>query len=602
MFKNLSLKGQLGAGLAAVVASFLTTLIVIFALLAWLGQGVQRINEESLPLVLAVDQMDLSRSEVQQFLTDVSATRDPAAYAEAEAAATQFKGAATLVRQVLDRHKDATRLAELEAIERRFEAFYASGKVMAQAYVRDGIEAGNLLMKGSDGKPGFDQASEALSERLTNFREVQLQRTRKDASDALGAAGTIQMAMLWGGLAATLLAAALGAWIVRAILIELGGEPRVAANLVRGVGAGNLDARIELRPGDTSSLMAQLKAMQESLSRVVAGVRHNAECVASASQQIAHGNEDLSQRTEEQASALEQTAASMEQLGSTVKQNADNARQANQLALGASTVAARGGEVVDQVVTTMRGINDSSRKIADIIGVIDSIAFQTNILALNAAVEAARAGEQGRGFAVVASEVRSLAGRSADAAKEIKGLISVSVERVAQGTALVDQAGSTMTEVVHAIKRVTDIMGEISAASSEQSAGVAQVGEAVSQMDQATQQNAALVEESAAAADSLKGQAQELVQAMAVFRLGHGDTGPAPAAAAPVPQAGPGAGVRDMPGLAEGGAVSKQRAAPLHDKVIATLQRPIDAAGARPAGSTRRPESLLGVVAEESVA
>ena len=222
----------------------------------------------------------------------------------------------------------------------------------------------------------------------------------------------------------------------------------------------------------------------------------------------------------------------MEQLSSTVKQNADNARQANQLALGASTVAIKGGEVVAQVVDTMKGINDSSKKIADIISVIDGIAFQTNILALNAAVEAARAGEQGRGFAVVASEVRSLAGRSADAAKEIKGLITASVERVEQGTALVDQAGVTMTEVVSSIKRVTDIMGEISAASSEQSAGVAQVGEAITQMDQATQQNAALVEESAAAAESLKGQAQQLVQAVSVFKLSQG--GVQQYAAAPV--------------------------------------------------------------------
>ncbi|MFN4349858.1 MAG: methyl-accepting chemotaxis protein [Hylemonella sp.] len=275
-----------------------------------------------------------------------------------------------------------------------------------------------------------------------------------------------------------------------------------------------------------------LKTTLDRMSVAVATVRSSAGSMDVACAEIASGNHDLSARTESQASALQQTAASMEELSSTVKQNADNARTANQLAQSASTVAVQGGEVVAQVVDTMKGINDSSRKIADIISVIDGIAFQTNILALNAAVEAARAGEQGRGFAVVASEVRSLAGRSAEAAKEIKTLITDSVGRVEQGSALVDQAGSTMSEVVASIRRVTDIMGEISAASSEQTKGVSQVGEAVTQIDQATQQNAALVEEMAAAASSLKSQAQELVQAVSVFKGAQGQsTAVAPASA-----------------------------------------------------------------------
>jgi len=265
-------------------------------------------------------------------------------------------------------------------------------------------------------------------------------------------------------------------------------------------------------------LLAALAQMQASLAQVVNTVRDGSDHVATASAEIAQGNNDLSQRTEQQASALQQTAASMEQLGSTVRQNADNARQADVLARTASEVAQRGGAAVAQVVDTMRGINDSSKQIADITGVIDGIAFQTNILALNAAVEAARAGEQGRGFAVVAGEVRILAQRSADAARQIKSLIAVSVERVEQGTRQVDEAGTTMTDVVGSIERVTHIMGEISAASSEQSTGVRQVGEAVTQMDQATQQNAALVEQSAAAAESLKQQAHQLVDAVAVFR------------------------------------------------------------------------------------
>ena len=286
------------------------------------------------------------------------------------------------------------------------------------------------------------------------------------------------------------------------------------------ISEGNLTQSIVVKGRDEMAvLLHALSSMQENLARVVTGVRDNAQSVATASTEIAQGNSDLSSRTESQASALEQTAASMEQLSSTVRQNADNARQANQLARSASSVATQGGEVVTQVVETMRGINDSSRKIADIISVIDGIAFQTNILALNAAVEAARAGEQGRGFAVVASEVRALAGRSADAAKEIKSLITASVERVEQGTQMVDRAGETMSGVVSAIRRVTDIVGEISAASNEQASGVAQVGEAVTQMDQATQQNAALVEQSAAAAASLKTQAAALVDAVAVFCL-----------------------------------------------------------------------------------
>ena len=311
----------------------------------------------------------------------------------------------------------------------------------------------------------------------------------------------------------------LGVLISRSILKQLGGEPSYAADITQQIAEGNLAMPIELKHPEHASLLSALVGMRDKFAQIVREVRDGSDSVATASAEIAQGNNDLSARTESQASALEQTAASMEQLSAAVKQNADNARQANQLAQAASGTAVQGGEVVGQVVETMKGINDSSRKIADIIGVIDGIAFQTNILALNAAVEAARAGEQGRGFAVVASEVRSLAGRSASAAKEIKTLIDDSVSRVAQGTTLVDQAGSTMTEVVSSIRRVTDIMGEISAASGEQSAGVSQVGEAVTEMDQVTQQNAALVEQMAAAASSLKSQAQELVQAVAVFKL-----------------------------------------------------------------------------------
>jgi len=318
------------------------------------------------------------------------------------------------------------------------------------------------------------------------------------------------------------LAVGLGVWITRLIT-----KPLASAVLAaEGFAMGDLTAELKSQGKDEPAMLLHaMENMRTSLYRVVTDVRQGAEAVATASAEIAHGNNDLSARTEQQASALEETAASLEQLSATVKQNADSAHQAKELATNASLVAVKGGEVVSQVVETMKGINDSSRKISDIIGVIDGIAFQTNILALNAAVEAARAGEQGRGFAVVAGEVRSLAGRSADAAKEIKSLIAASVERVSQGTTLVNTAGETMVEVVASIQRVSTIMGEISSASSEQAAGVSQVGEAVTQMDQATQQNAALVEEMAAAASSLKSQAQELVQVVCVFRLGEIDQG-----------------------------------------------------------------------------
>lgn len=342
-------------------------------------------------------------------------------------------------------------------------------------------------------------------------------RVAFDDSNRVYSAALLQLVAI--AIVSVLLAVGVSFVIVRLLVSQLGGEPKDAARVALGIGAGDLTQAIPVRIHDSSSLMAAMKSMQTNLVQVVLSVRSGSEAVATASSEIAHGNNDLSARTEQQASALEETAASMEQLGSTVKQNADNAQQASQLAMTASTVAKQGGAVVGQVVETMKGINESSQRIADIISVIDGIAFQTNILALNAAVEAARAGEQGRGFAVVASEVRSLAGRSAQAAKEIKGLIDTSVARVAQGSQLVNQAGETMTEVVSAIQRATSIMSEISAASSEQSAGVSQVGAAVRQMDQATQQNAALVEQMAAAASSLQSQANDLVGTVAQFKL-----------------------------------------------------------------------------------
>jgi len=367
----------------------------------------------------------------------------------------------------------------------------------------------------------IDKYDESLSQLAENLKKEATAADQEFDQAARSSRLWSAVAVGLGGAAMVLLVLV----IARSITTQLGMELRDAVALAHRIAAGDLSQSVALKGADNNSLASALSSMVDTLQRLVTQVRMGAQGVAAASSQIAQGNHDLSHRTEQQAGALEETASSMEMLGSNVKQSAQSAQQVNRVAQDASVVARKGGQVVAEVVETMKGINDSSRRISDIISVIDGIAFQTNILALNAAVEAARAGEQGRGFAVVASEVRSLAGRSANAAKEIKGLITASVERVEQGTALVDQAGLTMGEVVQAIQRVTDIMGEMSATSAQQSAEVLQVGEAVSSMDQVTQQNAALVEEIAAAASNLESQANDLVRLVAEFKVGGSDAG-----------------------------------------------------------------------------
>tara|TARA_R110002012_G_scaffold5133_11_gene23483 strand:+ start:8561 stop:10189 length:1629 start_codon:yes stop_codon:yes gene_type:complete len=424
-------------------------------------------------------------------------------------------------REVIEREWQAYMATKLTAVE-------ASMAAEAQALfgpansALDGLE--NTLRNQSGIVRGQLEAHDGqlyasidpISSKVSEIIDLQLVEARKGMEHGDAQYRTSLLITLGLGVIAVLVSIAVAIIITRGITRPL----NQAVNQAKAVAEGDLSESIEPSSNnEIGQLLLAQKTMVHSLAKVVLEVRSNAENVATASAQIAQGNVDLSQRTEEQASALEETSASMEEMGSSALQNADNAGSANQLASNASVVAKQGGDVVGQVVQTMREINDSSSQISDIVGVIDGIAFQTNILALNASVEAARAGEQGRGFAVVASEVRNLAQRSAEAAKEIKLLIGASVERVAQGSTLADQAGVTMHDIVTSIQHVSDIVGEISSASSEQSKAVGQVSQAITQIDQTTQQNAALVEESATAAASLRGQADDLVAAVAQFKL-----------------------------------------------------------------------------------
>ncbi len=422
-----------------------------------------------------------------------------------------------LLKTIMADTKSEKGKALLRAISDTRDAYaVAMDKVVVLALADKTGEATTLLLK--DVRATQSAYFNALDESIEFQKSAAT--TLGKAAEERGARASLMLAFL--ALSAAVICVFTAWWITRGLSRQLGAEPGEVVAATRAVAEGNLAVDIHTRTGDTSSVMAAMADMRDKLAQVVTQVRSSSDNIATGSAQIAVGNADLSQRTEEQASNLQQTAASMEQLTGTVRSNADTASQATRLAADATSAAAKGGEMVGHVVATMHEIAASSRKIADIIGVIDGIAFQTNILALNAAVEAARAGEQGRGFAVVASEVRGLAQRSAEAAKEIKSLIGNSVEKVELGAKQVNDAGSSMEDIVAQVKRVNALIGEISSATAEQSSGIGQVGDAVSQLDQVTQQNAALVEESAAAADSLKVQAERLVRAVSIFKLAHG--------------------------------------------------------------------------------
>jgi methyl-accepting chemotaxis protein len=516
MINKLTVRTRLRLGFIVVAGLFIMILVAAGMGISRLSDDVQTINEKTLPNVLLAGEMNLSRSDVQQFLTDVSATHDTAGFNEAEQAAQRFKKAVEAFKSMYQQEGNMAGLQEIGVIETNFNDMYATGKVMANAYINEGMDAGNLLMKGTAATPGFDQASATLLGHLDAFRKRQVGDAGRISASAEQAAKTTLSGMIIGSLVVAVLAVLTGLWLMRFITRSLS----EAVKFTQGIAKGDLTGHIEVGcDGEIGQLQLALNDMNACLVNIVSQVRAGSETIAVASREIASGNAELSRRTESQASSLEETASSMEQLTSTVKQNAEHFHHASKLVVSTADIAGNGGEVVGKVINTMGAIKDSSRKIADIIGVIDGIAFQTNILALNAAVEAARAGEQGRGFAVVAAEVRNLAQRSAGAAKEIKTLISESVEQVEVGKKLVDEAGEAMEDIVTSVQLVADILSGTSTASQEQSAGIEQVNQAVGQMDEMTQQNSALVEQAAAAAESLQEQAGRLAEAVSVFKL-----------------------------------------------------------------------------------
>lgn len=520
---SLTVKAKIGLGFAIILGIFAAVTAI----------GISRVNTISEALIKIGDVNSVKQRYAINFrgsvhdraisLRDVVLVDSQAelrnATAEIQRLASDYEKSAVLLDRMFNElpnisQEERAILASIKAIEAHTLPLIQ--KVVALRESGDSPQALQLML--SEARPAFV----TWLARINQFIDLQETKNNAESTGARNMASGFQTFMLIMCVVALAIGVGVACVVTKTIRRALGGEPHEAYVIAKSIAEGDLTVPIALDGNDRDSVMFAMKQMRDSLVAIVSQVRTSTDAIASASSQIASGNTDLSSRTEQQAASLEETAASMEELTSTVRQNAENARRANKLATTASEIAVKGGTVVSVVVHTMEDINEASRKIVDIISVIDGIAFQTNILALNAAVEAARAGEQGRGFAVVATEVRSLAQRSAAAAKEIKTLIGNSVEKVEGGSKLVRDAGNTMSEVVESVMRVTDIMSEITAASQEQASGIEQVNRAVTQMDEATQQNAALVEQAASASNSMQVEAARLAQTVRVFTLSAG--------------------------------------------------------------------------------
>ena len=522
--KNMKTGSMLGLGFSVLILIALSIALLGRARLIQASDDVSYLADTRITSLLRLVEVKSSVEFIFRGVRSLALIEDPAEKALAKATLdTQRQKIGQLMEQFREGLTTPQGIALYDRMRNARTAYLPLLDQFMAAAMRHDLPTVSAML-GSSGE--FRRQQDAFFAAINDMLAHQQVRATETAQATEGKSLAAGRQMLSLALASLLLGALVAWAITRRIKGLLGGEPAYAAQVTQEVAKGNLAVNVQLRRGDTTSLLASLEAMRASLAGIVSQVRHSSESIATGASQIASGNADLSARTEEQAANLEETAASMEQMTATIQQNVDTVRSASGLAQSASATAVHGGEVVHGVVSTMEDITHSSRKIGEIIGVIDAIAFQTNILALNAAVEAARAGEQGKGFAVVATEVRSLAQRCANAAKEIKGLISESVGKVAAGSRQVAEAGSTMNDIVTQTHRVAELISDIGAATQEQSQGVTQVSDAVQQLDQVTQQNASLVEESAAAADSLNKQAAQLVQLVSVFRLDENATRP----------------------------------------------------------------------------